>query len=67
MPVFRKTAFRTAKKPPKRRTTSLPNISSLDETTYSIDDLKLEGGPVVLRLGGQEMVFEGGQWTSMSG
>ena len=66
MPLIKRSPFQTVKKPPKRRTASLPNISNLDETQYSLNDFKIDGGPVVLKLGAQELVFDNGQWNSSS-
>lgn len=62
MPLFSRSTFRSGKKPTKRKSASLGNISSLDETTYSANDLKLEAGPLTMRLGGHELNFEKGQW-----
>ena len=63
MPLFSRNSFRSGKKPLKRKSVSLSNISSLDESTYSINDLKLEAGPLTLKLGESELVFEKGQWV----
>ncbi len=64
MPLFSKNTFRSGKKPLKRKSVSLSNISSLDESTYSINDLKLEAGPLTLKLGESELVFEkNGRWV----
>lgn len=62
MPLFSRSSFRSAKKPPKRRSGSLTNVSTLSESTYSLQDLQLESGPVTLKLGGQELVFDKGEW-----
>ena len=64
MPLFSKTTFRSGKKPVKRKSVSLSNISSLDESVYSVNDLKLESGPLTLRLGEHELMFNKGQWIS---
>ena len=64
MPLFSKTHFRSGKKPVKRKSVSLSNISSLDESVYSVNDLKLESGPLTLRLGEHELMFNKGQWIS---
>lgn len=66
MPLFSKTHFRSGKKPVKRKSVSLSNISSLDESVYSVNDLKLESGPLTLRLGEHELMFNKGQWISSS-
>ncbi|XP_065898512.1 protein chibby homolog 1-like [Dysidea avara] len=62
MPLFSRSSFRSTKKPPKRKSSSLTNVSALSESTYSLQDLQLESGPVNLKLGGQELVFEKGEW-----
>lgn len=41
----------------------MPNISHLDETAFSVDSLRLDGGPVTMKLGGHEFIFEDGQWV----
>lgn len=41
----------------------MPNISQLNDTAYSTDSLGLDGGPVTMKLGGHEFVFEDGQWV----
>ena len=41
----------------------MPNISQLDDTAFSVDSLRLDGGPVTMKLGGHEFVFEDGQWV----
>lgn len=63
MPLFSKATFKSGKKPQKRKSVSLSNISTLDESTYSNNDLKIEAGPLSLKLGGSELVFEKGQWV----
>ena len=64
MPLFSRSTFKAGKKPVKRKSSSLGNLSLLDETTYSINDLKLDSsGPLTMRLGGHELNFEKGQWT----
>lgn len=64
MPLFSRSGFRAGKKPVKRKSFSLGNVSSLDESTYSINELKLDtAGPLSMRLGGNELNFEKGQWT----
>ncbi len=62
MPLFSKGTFKSGRKPQKRKSASISNISSLDETTYSINDLKIEAGPLAMKLGETELVFEKGQW-----
>ena len=63
MPLFTRSSFRSGKKPTKRKSVSLSNLSSLDDTTYSVQDLHLEGGRVAMKLGGHDMAFEDGQWV----
>lgn len=64
MPLFSRSGFKSGKKPVKRKSFSLGNLSSLDETTYSINDLKLDSaGPLTMRLSGHEFVFTKGQWV----
>jgi hypothetical protein len=63
MPLFSRSGFKAGKKPIKRKSSSLGNLSVLDETTYSINDFKLDSGPLVMRLGGFEFSFDKGQWT----
>ena len=41
----------------------MPNISQLDDTAFSVDSLRLDGGPVTMKLGGHEFIFEDGQWV----
>ena len=41
----------------------MPNISQLDDTAFSVDSLRIEGGPVTMKLGGHEFTFEDGQWV----
>jgi hypothetical protein len=69
MPLFgRNKGFTPSQKAPKRKSASLTNLSSLDETVYSQNELQLDsGGPVRVRLGGQELVFEDGHWIAESG
>ena len=62
MPLFSRSAFKSTKKPPRRKSSSLTNVSTLSESTYSLQDLQLESRPVTLKLGGQELVFEKGEW-----
>lgn len=62
MPLFSRSSFRSTKKPPRRKSSSLNNVSALSESTYSLQDLQLQSGPVTLKLGGQELVFEKGEW-----
>ena len=62
MPLFSRSSFKSTKKPPRRKSSSLNNVSTLTESTYSLQDLQLESGPVTLKLGGQELVFEKGEW-----
>ena len=67
MPLFSRSSFRTPKKPPRRKSESLPNISQLDDTVnFSVDSMRLEGGaaaPVSMKLGNNELAFEDGQWV----
>lgn len=64
MPLFSRSGFKAGKKPVKRKSFSLGNLSSLDESTYSINDLKLDSaGPLTMRLSGQELVFDKGHWA----
>ena len=62
MPIFSRSSFRTPRKPVRRKGGSLPNISQLDDTAFSVDSLRLDGGPVTMKLGGHEFIFEDGQW-----
>ena len=62
MPLFSKNSFKSGKKPTKRKSASLSNISSLDESTYSVNELRLEAGPLTLKLGGSELMFDKGNW-----
>ena len=64
MPIFSRSSFRTPRKPARRKGGSLPNISQLDDTAFSVDSLRLDGGgPVTMRLGGHEFIFEDGHWV----
>ena len=65
MPLFSRSSFRTPRKPPRRKSESLPNIAHLDDPSlYSAEGIKLEeGGPITMKLGGQEISFEDGQWV----
>ena len=63
MPLFNRSSFRSGKKPIKRKSASLSNLSSLDESTYSVQELHLDGGKVAMKLGGHDMAFEDGQWV----
>ena len=63
MPLFNRSSFRAGKKPTKRKSASLSNLSSLDDTVYTVQDLQLEGGRVAMKLGGHNMAFEDGQWV----
>ena len=62
MPLFSRSSFKSTKKPPRRKSSSLNNVSTLTESTYSLQDLQIESGPVTMKLGGQELVFEKGEW-----
>lgn len=65
MPLFSRSTFKTPRKPPRRKSESLPNISRLDESIFSADSMRLEGGgeDVTMKLGGHEIAFEDGQWV----
>ena len=67
MPLFSRSSFRTPKKPPKRRSESLPNIPAQleDSMNLTVDTMKLEGGTpaVSMKLGGCDINFEDGQWV----
>ncbi|XP_065846706.1 protein chibby homolog 1-like [Oscarella lobularis] len=69
MPLFgRNKGFTPAQKAPRRKAASLTNLTSLDDSVYSQDDLQLDhDGPVRVRLGGQELVFEDGNWIAENG
>ena len=62
MPIFSRSSFRTPRKPVRRKGGSLPNISQLDDTAFSVDSLRLDGGPITMKVGGHEFIFEDGQW-----
>lgn len=66
MPFFGKNkGFTPSQKTPKRKSASLSNLTSLDDSVYSQNELHLDGGgPVRVRLGGQELVFEDGNWIA---
>lgn len=63
MPLFSRSSFRTPRKPVRRKGGSMPNISQLDDTAFSVDSLRIDGGPVTMKLGGHEFAFEDGQWV----
>lgn len=63
MPLFSRSSFRTPRKPVRRKGGSMPNISQLDDTAFSVDSLRLDGAPVTMKLGGHEFTFEDGQWV----
>ena len=64
MPLFSRPSIRAGKKPVKRKSASLSNISTLDESTYSVKDLKLDAGQLVMKLGGHELTFVDGEWVA---
>lgn len=63
MPLFSRSSFKSGKKPSKRKSASLSNLSSLDESTYSVQDLNLDAGKVSMKLGTHEVAFEDGHWV----
>lgn len=63
MPLFRRSTFRTPRKPVRRRADSLPNLAQLDESLLSMDSMRVEAAPVSMRLGDHEISFEEGQWV----
>ncbi|XP_062503654.1 protein chibby homolog 1-like isoform X2 [Corticium candelabrum] len=69
MPLFgRNKGFVPNQKTPRRKSASLTNLSSLDDSVYSQNDLQVDGGgPIRVCLGGQELVFEDGNWITESG
>lgn len=64
MPLFSRPSIRSGKKPVKRKSASLTNIATLDESTYSVKDLKLDGGQLVMKLGEHELSFVDGEWVT---
>lgn len=66
MPLFgRNKGFVPNQKTPRRKSASLTNLSSLDDSVYSQNDLQVDGGgPIRVCLGGQELVFEDGNWIT---
>ncbi len=71
MPLFsRRSSFRTPKKPPRRNSDSVPNISALDGSfNFTSDSLTTSLAPgaapaVAMKLGDHEIFFENGEWVS---
>ncbi|TSK14678.1 SH3 domain-binding protein 1 [Bagarius yarrelli] len=64
MPLFGNTF--SPKKTPPRKSASLSNLHTLDQSTREIE-LGLEYGAPVLNIGGQSLKFEDGQWITESG
>ena len=62
MPLFGGKKF-TPKKPPMRKQNSLSALNTLDDNTRE-PEFGLETGPIELRLGGHQVVFENGEWIS---
>ena len=63
MPLFSRSNFKAGKRPTRRKAASLGNLSILDESTYSANDLKLDSGQLTMKLGGHELSFDDGQWS----
>ena len=67
MPLFSRSSFRTPKKPPRRKTDSVPNLSSLgleDTLNFTVESTRGEvnAPAVAMKLGSYDVTFEDGQW-----
>ena len=64
MPLFGGKKF-APKKPPMRKQNSLSALNTLDDMTRQHEfGVETGPGPIELRLGGHQVVFENGEWIS---
>lgn len=68
MPLFGKPSFKAARKVPKRKADAgSTNPSQLTDKAALDPNLDFSQSPLNLKIGGQNLIFQNGNWTTQDG